>query len=110
MMFLGHPDYFVSSLDCEIIIGATLNGVALSVPLLSRDKVDSALRTNPAKASREYLNKFDNDGGDGFPIKRSTIAHNSSIRVPMLSNVDNTKRRFAYKTNSCRGACRIDTG
>nr|DAX85651.1 MAG TPA: Terminase large subunit [Caudoviricetes sp.] len=95
MMFLGHPEYFVASLDCEVIIGATLNGVALSVPLLSRDKVDSALRTNPAKASREYLNKFDNDGGDGFPIKRSTIAHNSSVRVPMLSNVDNKSRRFA---------------
>ena len=95
MMFLGHPDYFVSSLDCEVIIGATLNGVALSVPLLSRDKVDSAIRTNPAKASREYLNKFDNDGGDGHPIKRSTISHNSVVRPPMLFNLGNKKRRFA---------------
>ena len=95
MMFLGHPEYFVASLDCEVIIGATLNGVALSVPLLSRDKVDSALRTNPAKASREYLNRFDNDGGDGHPIKRSTIAHNSVVRPPLLSNVDNNSRRFA---------------
>ena len=95
MMFLGHPEYFVASLDCEVIIGATLNGIALSVPLLSRDKVDSALRTNPAKASREYLNKFDSDGGDGHPIKRSTIAHNSAVRPPLLSNVDNRSRRFA---------------
>lgn len=94
-MFMGDPEYFVASLDCEVIIGATLNGIALSVPLLSRDKVDSALRTNPAKASREYLNKFDNDGGDGHPIKRSTIAHNSVVRPPLLSNVDNSSRRFA---------------
>lgn len=94
-MFMGDPEYFVASLDCEVIIGATLNGIALSVPLLSRDKVDSALRTNPAKASREYLNRFDNDGGDGHPIKRSTIAHNSVVRPPLLSNVDNTSRRFA---------------
>lgn len=94
-MFLGDPEYFVASLDCEVIIGATLNGIALSVPLLSRDKVDSALRTNPAKASREYLNRFDNDGGDGHPIKRSTVAHNSVIRPPMLYNVGNEKRRFA---------------
>lgn len=94
-MFMGDPEYFVASLDCEVIIGATLNGIALSVPLLSRDKVDSALRTNPAKASREYLNKFDSDGGDEYPIKRSTIAHNSVVRAPLLSNVDNTKRKFA---------------
>lgn len=94
-MFMGDPEYFVASLDCEVIIGATLNGIALSVPLLSRDKVDSALRTNPAKASREYLNRFDNDGGDGHPIKRSTIAHNSVVRPPLLSNVDNNSRRFA---------------
>lgn len=94
-MFIGDPEYFVASLDCEVIIGATLNGIALSVPLLSRDKVDSALRTNPAKASREYLNKFDNDGGDGHPIKRSTIAHNSTVRPPLLSNADNLSRRFA---------------
>ena len=94
-MFMGDPEYFVASLDCEVIIGATLNGIALSVPLLSRDKVDSALRTNPAKASREYLNKFDSDGGDEYPIKRSTIAHNSVVRAPLLSNVDNAKRKFA---------------
>ena len=94
-MFMGDPEYFVASLDCEVIIGATLNGVTLSVPLLSQDKVDSAVRTNPAKASREYYNKFDNDGGDGHPIKRSTIAHNSVVRPPLLSNVDNTKRKFA---------------
>lgn len=94
-MFLGDPDYFVASLDCEVIIGATNNGIALSTPLLSRDKVESALRTNPTKASREYYNKFDNDGGDGHPIKRSTISHNSTTRVPILSNTDNTSRRFA---------------
>lgn len=93
-MFLGDPDYFVASLDCEVIIGATNNGVSLSTPLLSRDKVENALRTNPTKASREYYNRFDNDGGDGHPIKRSTISHNSVTRVPLLSNEDNTSRRF----------------
>lgn len=94
-MIMGDPEYFVASLDCEVIIGATLNGIALSVPLLSQDKVDNAMRTNPSKASREYYNKFDNDGGDGHPIKRSTIAHNSVVRPPLLSNVDNTKRKIA---------------
>lgn len=94
-MFMGDPEYFVASLDCEVIIGATLNGVSLSVPLLSQDKVDSAVRTNPSKASREYYNKFDNDGGDGHPMKRSTIAHNSVVRPPMLVNENNEKRKIA---------------
>lgn len=99
-MFLGDPEYFVASLDCEVIIGATLNGVVLTVPLLSRDKVDSALRTNPAKASREYLNRFDNDGGDGHPMKRSTISHNSVVRLPMLHNKENKKRRICIAWDS----------
>lgn len=93
-MFLGDPNVFVASLDCNVVIGATLNGIALSVPLLSQDKVDSALRTNPVKAQREYYNKFDSDGGDDHPIKRSTIAHNSSVRKPLMFNEGNEKRKL----------------
>lgn len=95
-MFLGDPNYFVASLDCEVIIGATLNGIALTKPLLSRDKVDSALRENPTKANREYLNKFDSDLGNEFPIKRSVIAHNSTVRPPVLFNTNNERRHFAF--------------
>ena len=94
-MFLGNPDYFVASLDCEVVIGATNNGIKLSTPLLSRDKVESALKTNPTKALREYYNKFDSDGGDEFPIKRSTIMHNSVVRKPLLLNENNESRHFA---------------
>ena len=95
-MFLGNPDYFVASLDCEVVIGATNGGKKLLVPLLSRDKVDAALKTNPIKAQREYYNKFDNDGGVDAPFKRSTIMHNSVSRKPLLCNDTNTNRHFGF--------------
>ena len=101
-MFLGNPDYFVASLDCEVIINATNNGKKLLVPLLSRDKVDSAIKTNPTKAQREYYNKFDNDGGVDAPFKRSTIMHNSVVRKPLLCNEDNTPRKFIFAYDPAR--------
>lgn len=94
-MFIGDPDYFVASLDCEVIIGATFNGVYLEKPLLSQSKVDDEMRANPTKALREYYNKFDNDGGDNCPIKRSTIMTNSEARRPLICNDDNSKRKIA---------------
>ena len=109
-MFLGDPDYFVASLDCEVIIGATYNGIILEKPLLSQSKVDDEMRANPSKCLREYYNKFDNDGGSLSIIKRSTIAHNSTVRKPLLFNEGNTKRKIAFAfdpsrsyDNSCLG-------
>lgn len=40
LMFAGSNDHFVADLNCEVIIGATMNGKKLNIPLLSQSKVD----------------------------------------------------------------------
>lgn len=94
LMFAGSKDHFVADLNCDVIIGATLNGVKLTKPLLSQSKVDDELRANPDKGRREYYNKFDSDGGDQQKIKRATIIKNSKTRKPLLLNEGNMKRHI----------------
>ncbi len=94
LMFAGSKDHFVADLNCEVVIGATLNGKKLNIPLLSRSKVDDELRNNNEKALREYFNKFDSDGGKQQPIKRATIIKNSKIRKPLLCNEGNIRRHI----------------
>lgn len=95
LMFAGSKDHFVADLNCEVVIGATLNGKKLSVPLLSRSKVDDELRNNNEKGLREYFNKFDADGGKQQPIKRATIIKCSKVRKPLLCNEGNIRRHIA---------------
>jgi hypothetical protein len=94
LMFAGSKDHFVADLNCEVIIGATLNGKKLNIPLLSQSKVDDEIRANSEKANREYFNKFDADGGNQQKIKRAVIIKNSKIRRPLLLNEGNIKRRI----------------
>lgn len=94
LMLAGSKEHFVADLNCEVIIGATLNGKKLNIPLLSRSKVDDELKANPEKANREYYNKFDADGGNKQPIKRAEIIKNSQVRKPLLCNEGNIKRRI----------------
>lgn len=94
LMFAGDKDHFVADLNCEVVIGATLRGKKLNIPLLSRSKVDDEIRNNSEKANREYFNKFDSDGGSQQPIKRSVIMKNSVIRKPLLVNDENIKRHI----------------
>ena len=102
LMFAGSKDHFVADLNCEVVIGATLNGKKISVPLLSRSKVDDELRNNNEKARREYYNKFDADGGSQQPIKRATIIKNSKVRKPLLCNEGNKKRHIVLAYDPAR--------
>lgn len=102
LMFAGSKDHFVADLNCEVVIGATLNGKKLSVPLLSHSKVDDELRNNNEKARREYYNKFDADGGSQQPIKRATIIKNSKVRKPLLCNEGNKKRHIVLAYDPAR--------
>lgn len=94
MMFAGSKNHFVVDLDCNVVINATNHGKKLYTPLLTQDKVDSALAVNREKAMREYFNKFSTDGGTNQPIKRASIIKNSYIRKPVLCNEDNKHHRF----------------
>ena len=87
-------EYFTATIDCDVVINATFNGVKLEKPLLTREKVDADIAENPSKNTREYYCKFDTDGGESAPIKRVDIMRNSHPYVPILSNDDLTRKRY----------------
>lgn len=82
----GDKNYFCADIDCDIVLNATYNGKIYPVPLLTQEKIDSEMRLNPVKATREYKNKFDTDLGDGQIIKKSQVIKNSFVRPPELCN------------------------
>lgn len=88
--FAGDKNYFCADIDCEVIIHATYNGKIYPVPLLTQAKIDSEMKMNPTKATREYMNKFDSDLGDDIVVKKSQVLRNSVVRPPMLVNEDNS--------------------
>ena len=88
--FSGDKRYFCADIDCEVILHATYNGKIYPVPLLTQEKIDSDMKMNPTKATREYMNKFDSDLGDDIAIKKSQILRNSIVRPPMLINNDDS--------------------
>lgn len=102
MMLAGNKNYFVADLDCEVIINATNHGKKLYTPLLTKDKVDDAMRTNREKSLREYYNQFTTEGGANQPIKRSAIFSNSTMRLPVLCNDTNERRRFVMAYDPAR--------
>lgn len=102
MMFAGSKNHFVADLDCEVIINATNRGKKLYVPLLTKDKVDDAMRQNREKALREYYNQFTTEGGNNQPIKRAEIIKNSQVRMPVLCNDTGEKRKFVISYDPAR--------
>jgi len=93
-MFMGDKNYFVCDLNCEIMINATYNGKLYPVPLINKDEIDAEMRKNKEKALREFFNKFSVDGGDNQPFKRAMIVRNSEVRLPVLKNEEQGKRKF----------------
>lgn len=92
----GDKNYFCADIDCEVILHATYNGKIYPVPLLTQSKIDSEMKMNPTKATREYMNKFDSDLGDDIAIKKSQVLRNSVVRPPMLINDDNSYMIIAF--------------
>jgi hypothetical protein len=90
-MFLGDPDYFVADINCEIMFNATYKGKLYPVPLITHEKVETALNENKEKGLREYYNIFTKEATDGAIIKRAIITRNSDVRPPILANDGKTK-------------------
>ena len=95
-MILGDPNYFVAHIDCDLVMRPTLRGNKMK-PALTQEKIDTALRTNPEKARREYYCEFTSDAGKDAIIRRGVIARNEEIRKPVLYNdTGNRKIVIAY--------------
>lgn len=94
--FAGDKNYFCADIDCEVILKATYNGKIYPVPLLTQEKIDSEMKMNPTKATREYKNKFDSDFGDDIAVKKSQVLRNSEVRPPILVNEDGSLFVIAF--------------
>ena len=60
-MMGGDSRYFVANIDSDMLFDATMNGKVYPVSLIKREDVKRDLQKEPAKANREYYNKFDSD-------------------------------------------------
>lgn len=99
-MILGDPNYFVAHIDCDLVMKPTLRGNKMK-PALTQEKIDTALRTNPEKARREYYCEFTSDAGKNAIIRRGVIARNEDIRKPVLYN-DTGKRKIVITYDPAR--------
>lgn len=100
-MIWGSKDHFVADINCEIMFNATYKGKIYPASLLTKEKVDNAMRENKEKALREYYNIFTSDGGADAIFKRSMIVKNSTIRPPIMFN-DTKDRLFALAYDPAR--------
>lgn len=94
-MLAGDRDYFVTDMICDCAITTYMNG-KLYTPLLTKDKVDAAMKANPDKARREYFNQATRDGGVNQIVKWGTIRRNECFYLPQLHFVPNTRIALAF--------------
>ena len=99
-MIMGDTDYFVAQIDCNIVLRPTLHGKEVA-PLYSKTTIESAMRTNPEKARREYYCEFTTDAGIGAIIRRGVIARNERTYKPVLYN-DTGERKIVIAYDPAR--------
>lgn len=97
---MGDPDYFVAHIDCEIAFRPTIHGEVMA-PLLTKSTVETAMRTNPEKARREYYCEFTTDAGVDAIIRRGVITRNEEVRKPLLYN-DTGDKKFVITYDPAR--------
>ena len=97
---MGNRDYCVIQVDCEVVLKPTIRGEVVNA-LLSRNTIETEMRTNPEKARREYYCEFTSDAGMNAIIRRGTIARNSETRAPLLYN-DTGRKKFIIAYDPAR--------
>ena len=97
---MGDRNYCVIQVDCEVVLKPTIRGEVVNA-LLTRDTIETEMRTNPEKARREYYCEFTTDAGLNAIIRRGVIARNSETRVPLLYN-DTNKKKFILAYDPAR--------
>ena len=88
---MGDRDYCVVQVSCDVVLRPTIRGEVVNA-LLKRSDIETALKTNPEKARREYYCEFTSDAGNEAIIRRGVITRNSETRVPLLYNDTNDKK------------------
>ena len=88
---MGDRDYCVVQVSCDIVLQPTIRGEVVNA-LLKKSDIETAVRTNPEKARREYYCEFTSDAGNEAIIRRGVITRNSETRIPLLYNDTNDKK------------------
>lgn len=96
----GNPNYCVLHIDCEVAFRPTKRGEIVK-PLLSKETVETEMRTNSEKARREYYCEFTTDAGVSAIIKRGIIVRNETVRKPLLFN-DTGDKKFVIAYDPAR--------
>lgn len=94
-MLAGNNNYFVCDLICDIPMNVYIKGKPYP-PLLTQEKVDTALKANKQKALREYYNKPTQDGGNTQIVKWHTIRRNEMFYIPTLYWKPNSRIAMAF--------------
>ena len=88
---MGDRNYCVVQVSCDVVLKPTIRGEAVNA-LLKKSDIETALKTNPEKARREYYCEFTSDAGNEAIIRRGVITRNSETRMPLLHNDTNDKK------------------
>lgn len=94
-MLAGDRDYFVCDMICDTAIQTYMDGKPYT-PLLTRDKVDAALKANKDKALREYFNQPTRDGGVSQIVKWNVIRRNEKFYLPTMRWKPDGRFVFAF--------------
>lgn len=97
---MGDRDYCVVQVSCDVVLRPTIRGEIVNA-LLKKSDIETAVRTNPEKARREYYCEFTSDAGMNAIIRRGVIARNSETRAPLLYN-DTGKKKFILAYDPAR--------
>ena len=84
-MMMGLKNRFCVDFNCEIPMHPTINGKPTK-PLLTQSVVDRAMEDNPYRATREYYNIFDKNGGTDCIVGRDVIRRNERMYLPVFGN------------------------
>ena len=97
---MGDRNYCVVQVSCDVVLKPTIKGEAVNA-LLKKSDIETALKTNPEKARREYYCEFTSDAGNEAIIRRGVITRNSETRVPLLHN-DTGDKKFVITFDPAR--------
>ena len=97
---MGDRDYCVVQVSCDVVLRPTIHGEVVNA-LLKKSDIETAVRTNPEKARREYYCEFTSDAGMNAIIRRGVIARNSETRPPLLYN-DTGNKKFVIAYDPAR--------
>ena len=97
---MGDRDYCVVQVSCDVVLRPTIHGEVVNA-LLKKSDIETAVKTNPEKARREYYCEFTSDAGMNAIIRRGTITRNSETRPPLLYN-DTGNKKFVIAYDPAR--------